>query len=691
MPGSIHIRFPVGRAHLHPWHAAPNEGRVEWPPSPWRLLRALVAVAGRGLTTLPEPGGGVFSNVWLKTPRDKEKKSQAVCDPSWGEHEDKLRLTALAALLHGLADPPIVWLVRTAVGHTRHFFRVASGRPGKKDPEKWTWVKTAGSAVFDTFAAVDPDQPLVFEWPTLSLQEPEASSARETLHALLRRLMYFGRSESWCEASFRAEAFDPGRTHFPCVAIEDACAFEAHFANPGKVEFRDYSIERRLGWDARPGSLQFLREKFSAPEAEEPELLLRSLLQLSGDSMKHGDRPCGARWFHYAVPKEIFRLPIRRAADVLPHGLRDLQPHSDFQVVRYAINTPTVHRAVLPPMTATLAIAQSCRAATMGIFGRQNDACCSPQLSGKRLGDDKGRYALFNESNEEAVKFGDKNGGHAGHAYWWPVDEDGDGFLDHLVVLCHDGFSLKDMRALRALNRVEQRGNRHDLLLTPVFEGKWKDCPGSYSRRGETVRRFISATPYFSPLHLSAGKSGGRNRPRLSNIIRQAVGRIPHGQDAHLLGVEEIVFDYDVTSLGRRNSDDPRRCAIVHLHADLTDTTGGVLAERGDIVSATLCVPLPVQAADLDSISYRGASLRDPDDPRPLGFSRGLLVSSGQRFVPALEFQRIRSPEDRAKGPGLMLRLTFESVQPARPFAIGQFCHFGLGLFVPGAPTANNQ
>jgi hypothetical protein len=52
---SISIRFLTGRSHLHPWQTHHSEGRIEWPPSHWRLLRALVAVAGRGLTSLPYP------------------------------------------------------------------------------------------------------------------------------------------------------------------------------------------------------------------------------------------------------------------------------------------------------------------------------------------------------------------------------------------------------------------------------------------------------------------------------------------------------------------------------------------------------------------------------------------------------------------------------------------------------------
>ena len=37
------LRFPAGRYHATPWGQQVNEGAIEWPPSPWRLLRALLA------------------------------------------------------------------------------------------------------------------------------------------------------------------------------------------------------------------------------------------------------------------------------------------------------------------------------------------------------------------------------------------------------------------------------------------------------------------------------------------------------------------------------------------------------------------------------------------------------------------------------------------------------------------------
>ncbi|MCC7051612.1 MAG: type I-U CRISPR-associated protein Cas5/Cas6 [Gemmatimonadaceae bacterium] len=45
MPLTISMRFLAGRYHATPWDKHPNEGGTEWPPSPWRLLRAVVSAA----------------------------------------------------------------------------------------------------------------------------------------------------------------------------------------------------------------------------------------------------------------------------------------------------------------------------------------------------------------------------------------------------------------------------------------------------------------------------------------------------------------------------------------------------------------------------------------------------------------------------------------------------------------------
>jgi CRISPR-associated protein Csb2 len=39
----IEFSFPAKRFHTTPWGSNVNEGMVEWPPSPWRILRGLIA------------------------------------------------------------------------------------------------------------------------------------------------------------------------------------------------------------------------------------------------------------------------------------------------------------------------------------------------------------------------------------------------------------------------------------------------------------------------------------------------------------------------------------------------------------------------------------------------------------------------------------------------------------------------
>lgn len=664
MAVSIHIRFLTGRAHLHAWQAHPSEGQVEWPPSPWRLLRALVAVGGRGLTTLPQSDAASFAPDWFTPKLSRGRKSKPV-DSFWSTHVDLIPLDELGRMLHTLAcKPPIVWLPRTAIGHTRHFFPTTAG-------------KSTGSAVFDTFAAFDSEQPLVFEWPELTADK------LPHLERLLARMLYFGRAESWCEASLQAAGFSSNATHWPCVAVEGDVLFARYFQD--QPEHRDYTIARRLGWDA--SQMEFLIQQFpKAENVSSAEFLLRCLLRSSGESARDGDRPWGTRWLHYAVSKEIFRLRAMRTMKRIDVTVRtNLLPQPDFQVIRYRLNTPTVHRAVLPPVPATLPIAQRCRAAVMSIFGKQNSRLCSPQLTGRRLPDDP--YDLFSDAHS-AIKFDEKNGGHGAHAYYWPMDEDSDGFLDHLIIYCHAGFSAVDMAALRSLTRVTQTGNRSDLLLTPIFEGRLDGCAGNkrgISQSLATTKCFVSATPYFCPLHLTGGKSGGRNRPKLSQIVSASISKVPGLSNARIESLEEIVFDYDPASLSDNGAESPntRQLLVRHLQRDLQDASGNVIAPAGAAVCMTLAAPLPKFDEHLPSTRYPRACVRHPDDKAPLGFSRGLFASQPARFIPALAFARTRSAESKLTGAGRVLRVVFREIQPSHPFAVGRMSHFGLGLFVP--------
>lgn len=146
---ALHFRFPAGRYHATPWRRHVNEAAVAWPPEPWRILRALIAVWHR------KADRGLFPEA------------------------------VLAGLIDRLSESlPRFRLPQAVHAHTRHFMPWF-----KKGPEDRTLV-------FDGFLRVRKDDPLVVWWPDAELNEAERALAGH----LAGLIDYLGRSESWVEA-----------------------------------------------------------------------------------------------------------------------------------------------------------------------------------------------------------------------------------------------------------------------------------------------------------------------------------------------------------------------------------------------------------------------------------------------------------------------------------------------------------
>lgn len=140
--------FPGRRYHATPWGHHVNEGIVEWPPSPWRIIRALLATGYAKL--------------------------------GWKEFPDEMRqlLEALAA------SEPSYRLPSATRGHTRHYMPVKGWKKGVQ----------ATSLVIDAF--VRPEGKLGIEWPV-----DLSPGQRDLLARLLHHLGYLGRAESRVKAS----------------------------------------------------------------------------------------------------------------------------------------------------------------------------------------------------------------------------------------------------------------------------------------------------------------------------------------------------------------------------------------------------------------------------------------------------------------------------------------------------------
>lgn len=152
MPNFV-FRFPAGRYHATPWGHHVNEGLVEWPPSPWRIVRALLATG--------------FSKLgWRDPPVEAREMAEG-----------------MASVL------PTFRLPRAIASHTRHFMPTDSKRPEDR------------TKIFDAFAHVGKHAELTVIWPA-----PLSAGAEDLLREIVPRLSYLGRAESVVEARLAADA-----------------------------------------------------------------------------------------------------------------------------------------------------------------------------------------------------------------------------------------------------------------------------------------------------------------------------------------------------------------------------------------------------------------------------------------------------------------------------------------------------
>lgn len=166
MPTTLALSFPWGLYHGNPWGRHVNEGVVEWPPSPWRILRALYA--------------------------------------TWQTHGPDIEAHVVEATLQALAAPPTYLMPYPVTeSHTRHYLPDTAHGTDK---------------AIDAFMVLERGATLGVRWP----QALEASQ-RQALGRLAELLPYLGRAESVCEGQLLGEdEAIGGRECRPVFAEEDA-------------------------------------------------------------------------------------------------------------------------------------------------------------------------------------------------------------------------------------------------------------------------------------------------------------------------------------------------------------------------------------------------------------------------------------------------------------------------------------
>ncbi|MBY0504694.1 MAG: type I-U CRISPR-associated protein Cas5/Cas6 [Bryobacteraceae bacterium] len=290
--------------------------------------------------------------------------------------------------------------------------------------------------VFDGFVVVDRAARVYLGWPEVQLE----STVRQDLGALLAQLNYLGRSESWIAASFAESA--------PMHA-----------------------------WNCRPvlgreSIGQAIRVAAVTPQlpGQSSEDWLTSLTYSTADLVKEKrSQPPALTWVDYSLEEDHFALDP------------SVEYPTQVECVLYAM-----HTKVKPLVTETVSLAEQVRRNVMGahlrvreLFDEPDPRAISPRFSGK---DSSGKPLT----------------GHQ-HAFYLPLDRDGDGYLDHVLISLPSGaFDSQEYLALHRIRAVV-RANGYPIELIPVGEG-------TSNAILQSARCFRSASPYVPSRFYKKGR-----------------------------------------------------------------------------------------------------------------------------------------------------------------------------------------
>lgn len=424
---SLIFDFPTGRYHATPWGHHVNEGLVEWPPSPWRIIRALLATG--------------FAKVgWHDAPP-----------------------LAARELIEALASElPVYRLPPGVAAHTRHYMPIHEGK------------KVTTTKVIDAFVRLRTRAPLSVTWPvTLS------SQAAEVLHELVPRVGYLGRAESIVTASVVAEdelpAWPETRADRENARDHEPVDLLAPLSRAGYETWRE-----RAAAEAPPDAPRKRGRKTNGAASAYPADLVAALSCDTGWLQKHGwSDPPGSRHVLYWRPagsldaRTVPRAPVR--------------PRPRVDTALFALASDTRRGEVLPLFTRALPQAELLHRSLVSLASESGESC--PELGGK-------------DAAGEPLR------GHQ-HAQYVPLDMDGDGRLDHVLVHARMGFGDTGQQSLRRLRRTWTKGGDKPLYVTLTGLGLLRD----FTRVGRqplaelaTGHIWRSRTPFIAPRHLKRQK-----------------------------------------------------------------------------------------------------------------------------------------------------------------------------------------
>jgi len=327
------LRFPGGRYHATPGGHHVNEGIVEWPPGPWRIVRALIAC-------------GYSTQHWNEVPPEGRRLVEALS-----------------------GSPPEYRLPRAALGHSRHYMPTTKLKSGREET----------TLVLDSFADVG-DGVLWVRWPAEVDEE-----ARKLFDTLVAHLGYLGRSESWVLGESISDQSPLPRTGraFPHtdgtrpergyeqVALS-APEFPTEYATwrEGEVEAAIGALKLRAG--RKPTRAQ--QKKIDAIQNTYPADLV-DCLQRDTAWWK------AQKWSRAPGSRSVLYWREGNALEVGPPSAPRVPSANRVEMMLLALTTPSGSRAPLPTLAHTLPQAELLHAAAVSKLGFGGEPC--PEIVGR--------------------------------------------------------------------------------------------------------------------------------------------------------------------------------------------------------------------------------------------------------------------------------------------------------------------
>ena len=308
---------------------------------------------------------------------------------------------------------------------------------------------------------------------------------------LVVRLGYLGRSESWvsgrlipqdqpipesnCYPEQRGSHPGPGWEQVALLAAMDVSDFDKWRAGHLSKVWTDLPLR-----EGKKPSKKLLQDRNKAAEPY-PVDLLDCLQKDTNWLRRHGwSQPPGSRRIFYWRRANAIKVDA-------PKVVGTTRPAQPAEAMLLSLTNSSRNDHALPPIIRTLPQAELLHKVLVGVAAKNNVP--SSVLTGC---DDRGKPL---------------KGPHE-HAHISPLDLDGDGHLDHILIWAPMGLDRDAQAAIRATRRTFAKGATEPLRLALVASGNFKHLTHLLERHGRRLNQIVapngakvwkSLTPFVPP------------------------------------------------------------------------------------------------------------------------------------------------------------------------------------------------